>query len=575
MTEFTARSTTRPAGGLVPGTNGHAARLAPPGAAGPVAKLADLPAIQPAAAGALSAEDAVRLRAVPVCRRGAGVLVAMVDPGDFASADEVSILTGRPVEPVGVTEELFEQLLRTAFGATAAQMAARLGGAAPQPDDLIANLQAVDAEDVRRMAEQPTLINLVNLIILEAVRERASDVHVEPFERKLTVKYRVDGLLREESSPPKHLQAAITSRIKIMAGMNIAERYVPQDGHISLRFEGRKVDIRVSTVPTIYGESVVMRILDKEAITLDLVTLGMRESDRAAMDRLLDLPHGMVLVTGPTGSGKTTTLYAALTKLYDPSLKIITIEDPVEYELAGINQIPVNPDRGLTFASGLRSILRQDPDVIMVGEIRDNETADIAIRAALTGHLIFSTLHTNDAASAIGRLLDMDVEPFLVASVIEGVLAQRLGRKLCAHCRARGPFPEALAHRLSRAELGLFPGGLAYAARGCDECENVGFRGRIGFYEMLLVTTPMREAITGRRTSRHELLRTVGPGYVTMRQDGLIKAALGQTTVDEVLRATQDADDPLRETPTHGPSGAGGVTGMRSQPSAPGAPAAG
>jgi type II secretory ATPase GspE/PulE/Tfp pilus assembly ATPase PilB-like protein len=530
-------------GGAGPGTPPAAP---PAGRNGQIAsKAADLPAIDPAAAAIVTAQDAVRLRAVPIRAEDGRMLVAMIDPADFAAADEVSVLAGLPVRRVAVTPDLFDALLRTAFGATAAQMAARLGGAAAAGagDDLAANLQAVDADDVRRMAEQPTLINLVNLIILEAVRERASDIHVEPFEKSLSVKYRIDGLLRERNSPPKNLQPAITSRIKIMAGMNIAERYVPQDGHITLRFEGRKVDIRVSTVPTIYGESVVMRILDKESVSLDLRALGMRDNDLAAMDRLIDLPHGMILVTGPTGSGKTTTLYAALTKLYDPSLKIITIEDPVEYELPGVNQIPVNPDRGLTFATGLRSILRQDPDVIMVGEIRDNETADIAVRAALTGHLIFSTLHTNDAASAIGRLLDMDVEPFLVASVIEGVLAQRLGRRLCQQCRTPAPIGEALRHRLSRAEAALFPDWRGYVGAGCDACDGSGARGRIGFFEMLLITPAMREAITAGRTARHELLRTAHPSHVTMRRDGLEKAAEGLTTVDEVLRATQDAED--------------------------------
>jgi type II secretory ATPase GspE/PulE/Tfp pilus assembly ATPase PilB-like protein len=423
-------------------------------------------------------------------------------------------------------------------------MARRLAGEdAEDADDLGANLQSVEAEDVQRMAEQPTLINLVNLIILEAVRERASDIHIEPFEKSLAVKYRIDGLLRVRNSPPKHLQPAITSRVKIMAGMNIAERYVPQDGHITLRFEGRKVDIRVSTVPTIYGESVVMRILDKEAINLDLETLGLRERDRKIVDRWLDLPHGMVLVTGPTGSGKTTTLYAALTKLYDPSLKMITIEDPVEYELAGVNQIPVNPERGLSFASGLRSILRQDPDVVMVGEIRDNETADIAVRAALTGHLIFSTLHTNDAVSAIGRLLDMDVEPFLVASVLEGIIAQRLGRRLCRHCRRPEPVAEAVRHRISPKESVLFPNSMAWIGAGCDKCDNTGFKGRVGYYELLDVVPGIRAAITEHRTSSPELLAVASPSHVTMRHDGLLKASAGETTVEEVLRATQDTEE--------------------------------
>jgi type II secretory ATPase GspE/PulE/Tfp pilus assembly ATPase PilB-like protein len=327
------------------------------------------------------------------------------------------------------------------------------GGLAATPDNEH-NLDAIEADDVHRMAEQPTLINLVNLILLEAIQSRTSDVHVEPFESELRVKYRIDGVLVSQPQPPKHLQAALIGRIKIMAGMNIAERYVPQDGHITLRFEGRKVDIRVSTVPTLYGESVVMRILDKSSLPLDLVSLGMSESHRAIVDRMIGKPHGLVLVTGPTGSGKTTTLYAALSKLYDPRKKIITIEDPVEYELNGINQIPVNAKRGLSFATGLRAILRQDPDIVFVGEIRDTETADIAIRSALTGHLIFSTLHTNDAISSVGRLVDMGAEPYLAASVLEGLLAQRLGRRLCTQCTERRPIGEDTLNRLTPEERG-------------------------------------------------------------------------------------------------------------------------
>ncbi|MBL8991211.1 MAG: type II/IV secretion system protein [Phycisphaerae bacterium] len=506
--------------------------------------LTEKPTIDADASRLISAEQAVRLGCVPYGFDGHRLLVAMSNPEDFAAADEISVVTGKPVTRVEIAREHFDELLRTAYGATATQMAARLGGEQEPADELLANLEAVDAADVHRMAEEPSVINLVNLIILEAVKGRASDVHVEPFDRSLAVKYRIDGLLRTQNSPPKALQAAITSRIKIMAGMDIAERYVPQDGHIGLRFEGRKVDIRVSTVPTIYGESVVMRILDKQAITLDLKALGMSEADRDSMDRLIALPHGMVLVTGPTGSGKTTTLYAALTKLYDPTLKIITIEDPVEYELAGVNQIPVNPDRGLSFANGLRAILRQDPDVVMVGEIRDAETAEISVRAALTGHLIFSTLHTNDAPSAVGRLLDMEIEPFLLASVIEGIVAQRLGRRTCQVCVRPERIAEALQHRILEAERPLFPNMMAFSGAGCDKCEKTGFRGRVGYYEMLMITGPMRAAIAKGRTTTPELLAHAASGHLTMRRDGLIKASQGLTTVDEVLRATQDAEDP-------------------------------
>ncbi|MGP1347851.1 MAG: GspE/PulE family protein [Phycisphaerales bacterium] len=505
--------------------------------------LAERPPLDRALALRLDPEDAMRLRAVPFATSDDGITVrvAMLDAHDADAGAEVSILCHAPAEPVAVTQQVLQALLNEAYGTTAADLAARLGGPTPSEGDDLANLEAVDADELHRMAEQPTLINLVNLIILEAIRSRTSDIHIEPFDHRLVVKYRVDGVLIEQASPPKHLQPAITSRVKIMAGMNIAERYVPQDGHITLRFEGRKVDIRVSTVPTIYGESVVMRILDKEAITLDLKTLGMSQSHRDAMDRLIQLPHGMVLVTGPTGSGKTTTLYAALTKLYSPTKKIITIEDPVEYELSGVNQIPVNPKRGLSFASGLRSILRQDPDVIMVGEIRDTETADISIRSALTGHLLFSTLHTNDAVSAIGRLLDMDVEPFLLASVLEGVIAQRLGRRVCSNCATRVAITEAQAHRLSHQERDMFTGGQCTIGRGCDKCSNTGHRGRQGFYELLVINTALREAISERRSAQG-MLALAGADHITMRGDGMRKAAAGLTTIEEVLRTTQDVD---------------------------------
>ncbi|MBN8646139.1 MAG: type II/IV secretion system protein [Planctomycetes bacterium] len=507
-----------------------------------VSLIEQRPDVEERAVRTINAEQAIRLRAVPM-RIDAGRLhVAMLDTLDDAAADEISVFASLPVTRHAATETVIRDLLREHYGTTAAEIAQRLTKGEQQADDLVANLEAIDAEELHRMAEQPTLINLVNLIILEAVRGRASDVHVEPFEKQLSVKYRVDGVLVQQSSPPKKLQPAITSRIKIMAGMNIAERYVPQDGHITLRFEGRKVDIRVSTVPTIYGESVVMRILDKESVRLDLAHLGMREPDQQAMQRLIDLPHGMVLVTGPTGSGKTTTLYAALSKLYDPSLKIITIEDPVEYELGGVNQIPVNPKRGLTFASGLRAILRQDPDVIMVGEIRDKETADIGVRSALTGHLLFSTLHTNDAVSAVGRLLDMDVEPFLLASVLEGVIAQRLGRRLCQSCKKRVPLPEAVRHRLAASEHGLFPGGEAWGPGGCEKCDNTGQRGRVGYYEVLEINPALRAGIT-QRLSAPDLMKMTGSTYCTMRRDGLIKASTGFTTVDEVMRATQDVEE--------------------------------
>ncbi|HBZ96511.1 MAG: type II secretion system protein GspE [Phycisphaerae bacterium] len=495
-----------------------------------------------AAVDLIDPEVAVRLRVVPIRFDDLSLVLAMLDPLDTDAADEISALTGRPVHREGMEKKHFSELMREHYGTTASKMADALAGNADDADDeLEHNLEAIEADDIHRMAEEPTLINLVNLLLLEAIQSRTSDVHIEPFENELKVRYRIDGMLHEQKPPPKHLQPALIGRIKIMSGMNIAERYVPQDGKIALRFEGRKVDIRVSTVPTLYGESVVMRILDKSSLTLDLSTLGMRDELVDTMDSLLEKPHGMVLVTGPTGSGKTTTLYASLTRLYDPHKKIITIEDPVEYELSGINQIPVNPKRGLTFASGLRSILRQDPDVVLVGEIRDNETADIAIRSALTGHLILSTLHTNDAISSIGRLVDMDAEPFLVASVLEGLLAQRLGRRICRHCREEIALEDDMAQRLRQDERELF-NGRAWRGVGCEKCNNTGYMGRLGYFELLRINPSMRSAIST-NASQAELREAAAEDFQLMRHDGIRRAVEGETTIEEVLRATQDSDE--------------------------------
>lgn len=497
---------------------------------------------EPAAVACLDASRAVRLGIVPIRLDGSRLVVALEDPFNLTAVDEVAAITRKRVTRAAVPKDVFRELVRKAYGTTAARMAESLGGEDESAPEVEHNLDAIEADDLHRMAEQPTLVNLVNLLLLEAIQTRASDVHVEPFESELKVKYRIDGVLVEQQQPPKHLQAAIVGRVKIMAQMNIAERYVPQDGHIALRFEGRKVDIRVSTVPTIYGESIVMRILDKSNLQLNLQSLGMNEVHRRAMDRLIEKPHGLLLVTGPTGSGKTTTLYAALSKLYDPRKKILTIEDPVEYELNGINQIPVNPKRGLTFATGLRAILRQDPDVVLVGEIRDAETVDIAIRSALTGHLILSTLHTNDALSSVGRMVDMGAEPYLVASVLEGLLAQRLGRRVCQACRVSSPLGEDLLARLSDDERELFAQHGAFAGAGCDECKGSGFRGRIGFFELVRMTTALRAAVSSNQNSSR-LRDHVGNDFLNMRDDGMIKAAQGFTTVSEVLRATQDVDD--------------------------------
>ncbi len=457
--------------------------------------------------------------------------VAMADPFDKTCCDAVRAFSGRRIRRFYCSEGDLLVALRRFYGSSVARMIADLddpASATPTAQDLTVQLQ--------EMAREPSVVNLVNLIILEAIEARASDIHLEPYEKELKLKYRIDGLLQEVSPPPKRLQPAITSRIKIMAGMNIAERFVPQDGHIAFQNPRGKVDIRVGTVPVIYGESMAMRLLDGSAGMLDLQQLGMDAPLLPEIERILTRPHGIFLVTGPTGSGKSTTLYAALCRIASPTKKIITIEDPVEYQIAGINQIAVNRKRGIDFASGLRAILRQDPDIIMVGEIRDRETADIAIRSALTGHMVFSTLHTNDAAGAVTRLLDMGVEPFLLASSLEGVLGQRLVRRICPNCQSVYE-PEPLV--LQRLGYASGQDRLFYQGQGCNQCRGTGYWGRTGIFELLRLTEPVRQAIL-RRAIGTEIAAVSGVDQVCLRQDGLRQAMQGATTLEEVLRVTQD-----------------------------------
>ncbi|HTG44121.1 MAG TPA: GspE/PulE family protein, partial [Verrucomicrobiae bacterium] len=362
------------------------------------------------------------------------------------------------------------------------------------------------------------------------------------FDQTLQLRYRIDGMLQEKPPPPKKLHAALISRIKIMADMNIAERFMPQDGHIQIHRRGSRVDIRVGTMPTIYGESMVLRLLEKGAKVQTPGELGLDPERSAMLSRLVEKTHGLFLTTGPTGSGKTTTLYSILSGIYAPEKKILTIEDPVEYELAGVAQIPVRPARGFTFATGLRSILRQDPDVVMVGEIRDTETAEIAIRAALTGHQVFSTLHTNDAAGAVTRLLDMGVEAFLISSSLEGVLAQRLVRRICPACRAEWPVPTAMREKLEAFADGLVEGPF-FQGQGCDECRGTGYRGRTGIFELLAINSKLRELILQRRSSA-EIKGAAQKTMLTLQQDALRKAKAGLTSLEEVLRvASGDAKE--------------------------------
>jgi general secretion pathway protein E len=387
------------------------------------------------------------------------------------------------------------------------------------------------------MAFEAPVVRLVNLLIEEAIAAAASDIHIEPFEDTLRVRYRVDGILFDQEAPPRRLQAAVTSRIKIMAEMNIAERRLPQDGRIRVNLHGRRIDVRVSTMPTVHGESIVMRLLDRSSVFLPLDHLGFAAVMLKRFEGLIRRPHGIVLVTGPTGSGKTTTLYGALDKINSPDRKIITVEDPVEYQLKGVNQIAVKPKIGLSFATGLRHIVRQDPDVILVGEIRDLETAEIAIQAALTGHLVFSTLHTNDAPGAITRLQDMGVEPYLVASVLEGALAQRLVRRICPACRVPDHPPAADLDALGVEGAAASP---LFRVKGCDQCRSTGYRGRTGIYELFVITEDVRSLILRRAPTRDIRRQAMDEGMLTLRMDGWAKACAGVTTVEEVLRVTQE-----------------------------------
>lgn len=424
----------------------------------------------------IPAELVSRHKIFPFAFANNRISIAMNDPFNVRVLEEMRVVCPYGIRRYYARTDQLEDAILKYYGSNVARMLDDL--VQDDPEAEIGIEGELTAARLQELAREPSLVNLVNLILLEGIEERASDIHIEPFEEEVKIKYRIDGVLIEQSPSPKKLQAAIISRIKIMAGMDIAERFIPQDGHIEFSGTRSKIDIRVSTVPTTFGEAVTMRILDRSAALIGLDELGMNRQMLGSFRQSLKKSHGIVLVTGPTGSGKTTTLYAALNSIYSPSLKIITIEDPVEYQLNGIIQMPVNPRRGLTFARGLRHILRQDPDIVMVGEIRDKETADIAIRAALTGHLVFSTLHTNDAAGAITRLIDMGIEPFLLASSIEGVLAQRLVRRVCPYCRVKRPCDQRILSSLNNS-VTIDPDNIYYG-KGCTECNGTGMRGRIG-----------------------------------------------------------------------------------------------
>ncbi|MCS6926447.1 MAG: type II secretion system ATPase GspE [Candidatus Binatia bacterium] len=477
-------------------------------------------------------------RICPLAIRDGQLTVAMADPGDFYAIEALQKATGLQVIPYLARERDIHDALRTFYAETPAAERA-VGGEVGEVEYLEEDQE--DVEHLRDLASEAPVIRLVNALIARALEQRASDIHIEPFEKELRVRYRIDGVLHDVDAPPRKLQAALISRVKLMAKLNIAERRLPQDGRIKLRMLGREIDLRVSTLPTLYGESVVLRILDRSSISVTLDALGFPQDTLATFERLINRPYGMILVTGPTGSGKTTTLYGALDKINSPEKKIITIEDPVEYQLHGVNQIHVKPQIGLTFANGLRSIVRQDPDVIMVGEIRDFETAEIAVQAALTGHLVFSTLHTNDAAGAISRLLEMGVEDYLLASSLLGVMAQRLVRTLCSRCRrpVEGgvvlPSNGGPAHAHPQVPVAV------YEAQGCEQCAMTGYRGRSGIFELLVINEGVRQLILQRSSA--DVIRNFAVTQQkmrTLREDGWRKVREGTTSVAEVLRVTQE-----------------------------------
>ena len=466
------------------------------------------------------------------------LVLAMTDPQDRSALDAIRLFTDfKKISTVIAPESAILDLIERFYGNQSSTLGRIVEGM--EGDDLEGISDDLeDIEHLRDLASEAPVIRLVNLIISRAIESRASDIHIEPFEKSLKVRYRVDGVLVDVESPPKRLKAAVISRIKLMAKLNIAERRVPQDGRIKMKVLGKDIDLRVSTLRTMYGESVVMRILDKSNTQIyELEKLGFEKDMLEVFNSLILRPHGILLVTGPTGSGKTTTLYGALTKINLPDKKIITVEDPVEYQITGINQLHVNPQIGLTFAAGLRSIVRQDPDVIMVGEMRDLETAEIGIRAALTGHLVFSTLHTNDAPSAVARLVDMGAQDYLLASSVLGILAQRLVRVICPHCKEKIEIDPVY---LEEADYPREFWAETYMGSGCKECAGTGYWGRLGIYELMVMNEDLRRLTVSNCDSNLLRKTAIETGMVTLREDGFKKVARGLTTLAEVLRVTQD-----------------------------------
>ncbi len=493
--------------------------------------------IDPAVIEKIPAKFACHYELIPIEITDDQITVAMTNPLDIHTIDDIKLLLKKEIKAVLASKTEVLEAIKKYYGVgaeTIEKMAPDSDGAQPQ-----ASVQAQDTQDMDVGAEDASIIKFVNQILVEAYRDRATDVHIEPYEGELAVRYRIDGVLHETKVPPsiKNFQSAIISRIKIMANLDIAERRLPQDGRIKIRVGAEEVDLRVSILPTPFGESVVIRILSTN-VRFGMESLGLLKKDLDILERMIKIPHGIIFVTGPTGSGKTTTLYAALSKINTADKKIITIEDPIEYQLKGITQIQVQPKINLTFANALRSMLRHDPDVMMVGEVRDYETAEITIRVALTGHLVFSTIHTNDAAGGVTRLIDMGVEPFLVSSAVECFIAQRLVRVICSKCkRVVKPDKELLkelgvsSHNLSKVKI--------YEGKGCEVCRFTGYKGRTAIYEILVMNEPIRELVLKRSSSDQIKSKAVALGMRTLRQDGWEKIMAGITTPSEVIRVTQ------------------------------------
>lgn len=471
----------------------------------------------------LTPEIARRYKTVPVSEHDGSLVLAIADPMDFEAFDSLGFLLKRPVEFVC---------------AVPSQIKDKLDRLYPMGLEELGHAVVTEEEEEYTGDDDAPIIRLVSNLLVEAQNNRASDIHIEPMEKRLRIRYRIDGNLQEMQNPPKKLQGAIISRLKIMTGsMNIAEKRVPQDGRIQVKVGDKTIDLRVSSVPTVHGESIVMRILDKSSLMLGLPELGFMSDDQASFERLVQMPDGIILVTGPTGSGKTTTLYGCLNYMNRPDRKIITVEEPVEYQMTGINQVQVNAEVGMTFAAALRAMLRQAPNIVMLGEIRDKETAEIAINASLTGHLVLSTLHTNDAPAAVARLVDIGVQPFLVSSAVRGIMAQRLVRKLCANCKVPGELSEYEA-RVLNLDASQITKATVMRPVGCEKCRGKGFRGRMGIFEIFVADDEIRQMINRGATTLQLRHRTREMGMRTLREDGIRKVLAGLTTPEEVISST-------------------------------------